>query len=471
MKADDVTMGDLPGHHQHHLHSHNKRFDLRLLYSRFDPDTKQRNHLFDHLHMTFSFFLVYTAFSAIQNLESTINHQEGLGSASLAVLYLVLCAACFLAPLIVSWLGSKYSIVLAFVFQCLFVAANIKPTWYTLIPASALLGFGAAFLWAAEGSYLTWCALSYARMRGETDEKSTQGLFNGIFFGIFQMTQIIGNLLSSLVLGSSVGPSESTQTTLFVVFLCTAAAGTALSALLRPQTTTTNDDTNSTGRLLDEEHSSSINSSGSSRPNVKEQLLSTVKLMRKPKMFMLLPIFYYCGLEQAFAWGDFTSNVIAPSVGKQNIGFVMATFGAADVLGSLISGRVSDRIGRLPIISIAALMQFSIAITLAMYTPPSNAFGPLIAMAVVWGFADGIWNTLLNAMLGAMFTKHTAPAFSNLKLFQSAAVSAAFFYGPHVEFGTKLSIVSGSLVFGMICLFVASLLNRPKHKRDSPSTD
>jgi len=292
--------------------------------------------------MTFSFFLVYTAFSAIQNLESTLNHQEGLGSASLAVLYLVLCAACFVAPLIVSWIGSKWSIVLAFVFQCLFVAANIKPSWYTLIPASALLGFGAAFLWAAEGSYLTWCALSYARMRGETDEKSTQGLFNGIFFGIFQMTQIIGNLLSSLVLGSSTGPSESTQTTLFVVFLCTAAAGTALSCFLRPQTTTE-------VALLSEDMSNM--SSGetttkgetSGRPNVKEQLLSTVKLMRKPKMFLLLPIFYYCGLEQGFAWGDFTSNVIAPSVGKQNIGFVMATFGAADVLGSLLSGRISDK--------------------------------------------------------------------------------------------------------------------------------
>jgi len=43
-------------------------------------------------------------------------------------------------------------------------------------------------------------------------------------------------------------------------------------------------------------------------------------------------------------------------------------------------------------------MQFSIAITLSMYTPPSNAFGPLIAMAIVWGFADGIWNTLLNGL-------------------------------------------------------------------------
>ena len=50
-----------------------------------------------------------------------------------------------------------------------YVAASIKPEYYTLLSASALLGIGAAIIWVAQGSMLA---------RSSTEE--TIGLYSGV---------------------------------------------------------------------------------------------------------------------------------------------------------------------------------------------------------------------------------------------------------------------------------------------------
>lgn len=50
-----------------------------------------------------------------------------------------------------------------------------------MLPSSNLLSFGVII-----GTYLTRAASNYARDRGESKE-SAMGLFNGTFFGIFQV--------------------------------------------------------------------------------------------------------------------------------------------------------------------------------------------------------------------------------------------------------------------------------------------
>ena len=47
-----------------------------------------------------SFFLIFTAFLSIQNLESSLNHSSGLGVVSLACIYGSVAIACLFAPAI-----------------------------------------------------------------------------------------------------------------------------------------------------------------------------------------------------------------------------------------------------------------------------------------------------------------------------------------------------------------------------------
>ena len=56
----------------------------------------------------------------------------------------------------------------------------------------------------------------------------------------------------------------------------------------------------------------------------------------------------YSGLSQSFFFGGFP-----PRMGKHLIGYVMASFGAAEVIGSVVGGRISDKIGRRPVVIVA----------------------------------------------------------------------------------------------------------------------
>lgn len=78
------------------------------------------------------------------------------------------------------------------------MAANLKPTWGIIIPCAALLGLGASVLWPAQGinyffilkvikgSYITAAAANYAKSKN-LETKAALGLFNGIFWMIFQV--------------------------------------------------------------------------------------------------------------------------------------------------------------------------------------------------------------------------------------------------------------------------------------------
>merc|ERR1719210_3136564 len=81
----------------------------------------------------------------------------------------------------------------------LWMAANGYATWWTMVPASVLLGVAAAPLWTAQCSYFTLLAKRYAEVSGE-DEEAVLTRFFGIFFFFFQITGITGSVISATIL-------------------------------------------------------------------------------------------------------------------------------------------------------------------------------------------------------------------------------------------------------------------------------
>lgn len=97
-----------------------------------------------------------------QNLETSLVKVKDVGFISISVLYFVFMLACLGTPVIVSVLGSRWSIVVAFACFVLFCIANVlvanAPTnvalaWGSLVPTGALTGFAASFLWTAQGEH------------------------------------------------------------------------------------------------------------------------------------------------------------------------------------------------------------------------------------------------------------------------------------------------------------------------------
>lgn len=114
----------------------------------------------------FAWIFLFTAYSSIANLQSSLNRTKGLGTAGLATIYVSLVISClFLPPAMIKNLGLKWTIIISQCTYTIYMAANIYPRWYTIIPgkflksfkniinlkmyikAAIILGSGAAPLW------------------------------------------------------------------------------------------------------------------------------------------------------------------------------------------------------------------------------------------------------------------------------------------------------------------------------------
>ncbi|KAH3891094.1 hypothetical protein DPMN_015183 [Dreissena polymorpha] len=146
-----------------------------------------------------AFTAIFTAYIALQNLQSSLNQAAGLGIISLSCMYACIILSGILAPAVISAVGEKRIIVFSFICHVIYTGTNFYPTFGTLIPSSVLLGITAGPMWTSQSVYLSDMALSYASRTG-ADGHAILSKFNGIFFSMYETTQITGNLISSLVL-------------------------------------------------------------------------------------------------------------------------------------------------------------------------------------------------------------------------------------------------------------------------------
>lgn len=434
-----------------------------------------RRCILDLIILISGFFLVFTAFNSIQNLESSLNSDQkdviSLGNTCLFVLYGVFSLTCLIAPRIVNVLGPKRSIICGFMTFCLFVATNYgigsgsdindnTLKWLGSIFASIIVGVGAPIMWTSQGRYLTDLSVTYAEIK-LLPEGSMLGTFNGMFYGIFQGTQIVGNLISSLILDKE---SKTPSNTLPIVYLCCVIFGTISAFFLR--------------KLPNRAQLRPVNG-----PNTTIEFIDlpirktgTFELFLTLKMFLLVPIFINTGIVTGFIFNDFTSAVVQPSLGSDNIGFVMATFGLSNALSSIITGKISDKrvLGfttmRIGIVIIGLLTEIVICIFLMVhYSNLHFSAYQVYLCAVTLGFVDAINNTILCALIGALFPYELEPAFSNYKLWQSVGFTivtglSVFQLNPDVDFSflIKLIIVMSWNVLSLTVFIISAHLNAPR---------
>jgi hypothetical protein len=88
-----------------------------------------------------SWILLFTAFQSIANLQSSLNSDSGLGTASLSTIYVTLIlGSIFLPTTMMEKLGIKWTIVICQFTYILYIAANFYAKYWTMIPAAIILG-------------------------------------------------------------------------------------------------------------------------------------------------------------------------------------------------------------------------------------------------------------------------------------------------------------------------------------------
>jgi len=139
--------------------------------------------------VSFAFLLLFTAFSSLSNLQSSLNKEEGLGVGGLSVIYGALVVSCLFVPApMIARLGCKWSIPIAMACYVLYMVANFYAVWWTIVPAAIILGFGAAPLWSAKCTYLTQTGVWYAQLTNQTPDDIINRFF-GFFFMVFQTSK------------------------------------------------------------------------------------------------------------------------------------------------------------------------------------------------------------------------------------------------------------------------------------------
>ncbi|KAJ3680823.1 hypothetical protein LUZ60_015312 [Juncus effusus] len=359
--------------------------------------------------LSFAFLFVFSAYGAAQNLESTVNTEGDLGTISLGILYLSFTLFSIVASPIVTSLGSKNSLVLGTSGYLLFIAANLKPSWYTMVPASVYLGFTASIIWVGEGTYLTSAALSHAE-NNNLHEGTVIGNFNGEFWGMFAAHQVIGNLMSlALLRDTEGGEGVSGKNLLFTLFLIFMIIGIIMMCFLSKREEKLNE--NKTVY----------------KTEIKSLIKSSFSPLLDKRMLLIIPLISYSGLQQAFVWAEYTKEIVTPAIGISGVGGAMAVYGIADAICSLIAGRFTTGLNSITyIVSIGVFLQSFVLLWLLFgYKLTGGLMGILkpLFMGAIWGVGDGIFNTQLSAFLGLIFKNNKEAAFAQFKVWQCAAIA------------------------------------------------
>ncbi|CAF3229206.1 unnamed protein product [Rotaria socialis] len=423
------------------------------------------------LVICFAFLLQFTAFSAIANLQSSLNTDANVGVNSLSIIYAcLLLSATFLPHPSIATFGLKWTIVISQIPYLLYMVANYYPKAYFMYPTAALVGLAAAPLWTSKCIYLTEMGSIYA-FEKKLDKNIIINRYFGIFFMFFQSGQIWGNLISYLVLmpEERIYAINGTENNRSLVFESYAKCG----ADFIEEEYQAVEDTNRIDRktidilciiyicicvcsilivavFLDQRRTSSRDRMSVMFCNSMKLLVSTVKHLRHINQLLLIPITVWSGLEQSFLWTQFSKGFISCVLNAKYVGLILMVYGICDSIGSFAFGQLVKLVGRWPCFAFAAIINYALIITMLVWHPSQDQIAVLFVLAALWGVTDAIWQTQINAFYGVIFTENREAAFSNYRLWESTGFAFFYIITPYIRVRLVLIILAIFLSFGIV---------------------
>ncbi|CAF1638201.1 unnamed protein product, partial [Adineta steineri] len=381
--------------------------------------------------LSISFVLLFTAYSGMSTLQSSLNTKNNVGVNSLIITYsfLIFSSIVFIG-ICMDLFGLKFTMIIATIGYIFYIAANIKPLPVLMYISAALVGLSAAPLWTASATYLNQIARYHSQHKNQTYNISVS-LFFGIFFALTGTSSIWGNLISYFVLHQSsvaqkincgihfnptlASPTNTTQnvddTARYI--LCGIFTGMGLLSMLLLFLT------------LD---SIALTQKQTIKQLLKKSLevLLSLKEWKHIDQLFLIPITMWTTIETAFLSAQFTRGFITCLVGIRYVGLVMVCHGIFQSLSSYIFGRLVKYTGRIFVFIIAALINYAMIILMFLWEPKSSQMVLLFVIAGFWGIADAIWQTQVIATYTVFYSETDPSALAKYRLWKSVGFVISF---------------------------------------------
>lgn len=252
-----------------------------------------------------SFFTIFFGYNGAQQFLTSYFSDLGIvktGFWSLILIYFSLTISNFFSGFIVSRFGTKKCLIFGALFYSLFIFSLISRNIFFIYSASVLLGFGAAILWTAQGTFLV---------------KASVPNYFGRNSGFFNVFQQLGTVVGIVITGILIIKFSFSISFLILGFL-PLIAGLILFLLKKTD---------------------------SREVNFPQNLFFLKKLGKNPYFLKMGLIWFSFSLVLASVAGRFPLE-IKEHFNLGSIGFILPIFYFLPIISSYYFGKISDIKGR-----------------------------------------------------------------------------------------------------------------------------
>ncbi|KAM8807389.1 protein unc-93 homolog B1 [Eudromia elegans] len=340
-------------------------------------------------------------------------------------------AALLYTPVLMRFLGTKWTMFVATGVYALFVSSNYWERYYTLVPAAVAVGAAVVPFWASLGTYVTRMAHKYYEYAHYEEEhvqeqrRAPRGaagpyvvLFQSLFYGCFHLSFVGAQMPMLFFLN---GYLYGLNHTLAGVKRC----GTLSNGTLAGFNTTVLQSLPRSASLIVVESALMAAAFAAMllvlllcgpayRPMEEIDLRSIgwgnifqlpFKHMRDYRLRHLLPFFAYSGFEGLFACTGFSLDYGVCALGLERLGALLAAYGASASAGSALALGALRLRRRAPLLA-GALLHGALLAALFCWAPAPRAPAqapPLYALAALWGLGSALNKAGISIVLGQLY--------------------------------------------------------------------
>ena len=385
-----------------------------------------------------AFSLIFTGYNVAQSFVTTMYRETGF--AALGLIYLTFAITSLFAPLINGYLeakcgagsGEKVTMILSGFVYVLFVLSLVTGSVMLVMLGSFLKGIGSGLLWISEGIWLAKIVRAFREQHDDvlsssgpqevSNTENVVGIANGVFFTLFNLNGIIGNLVVIALIHSGAGM----QSTIYIMAVLIACGAALIMFASRAPVHADSQNVSyemlniiSGGDTLGSTETVATIEKTLENSTAAGRLRSIFRLAKQRKTLLLSPYLFCQGINLSYTYGNYPTFIQLQTLRTTssteeyetmvalNIAYCFLAYGFGSMSGSYIWGKVYDFYHS----KIYPLLWFHVALVLLAFpvlaiSTVGNDNQPSISPLVFVGFLFGLVDFLTNAVINNSITRN-----------------------------------------------------------------